>query len=43
MDLNRVNDASNAGELVMYGDASRRVVLNAAGIKNCKAGNNNLC
>ena len=37
MDLNRVNDASNAGELVMYGDASRRVVLNAAGIKNCKA------
>lgn len=37
MDLNRVNDASSAGELVMYGDASRRVVLNAAGIKNCKA------
>jgi CPA2 family monovalent cation:H+ antiporter-2 len=37
MDLNRVNDASNAGELVMYGDASRRVVLNAAGINNCKA------
>tara|TARA_B110000444_G_scaffold152236_1_gene142448 strand:+ start:472 stop:2460 length:1989 start_codon:yes stop_codon:yes gene_type:complete len=37
MDLNRVNDASNAGELVMYGDASRRVVLNAAGIRNCKA------
>jgi len=37
MDLNRVNDASTAGELVMYGDASRRVVLNAAGIKNCKA------
>ena len=37
MDLNRVNDASNAGEQVMYGDASRRLVLNAAGIKKSKA------
>ena len=37
MDLNRVNDAASAGEKVMYGDASRRVVLNAAGISSCKA------
>lgn len=37
MDLNRVNDAANAGELVMYGDASRRVVLKAAGIEKAKA------
>ena len=37
MDLNRVNDAASAGEKVMYGDASRRVVLNAAGISKCKA------
>ena len=37
MDLNRVNDASNAGELVMYGDSSRGVVLDAAGINKCKA------
>ena len=37
MDLNRVNDAATAGEQVMYGDASRRVVLNAAGISSCKA------
>ena len=37
MDLNRVNDAASAGEKVMYGDASRRVVLNAAGIGTCKA------
>jgi len=37
MDLNRVNDAASAGEKVMYGDASRRVVLNAAGISTCKA------
>lgn len=37
MDLNRVNDAASAGELVMYGDASRRVVLRAAGIEKAKA------
>ena len=37
MDVNRVNDAASAGEKVMYGDASRRVVLNAAGISSCKA------
>jgi len=37
MDLNRVNDAASAGELVMYGDASRRVVLKAAGIAKAKA------
>jgi len=37
MDLNRVNDAANAGEKVMYGDASRRVVLRAAGIERAKA------
>lgn len=37
MDVNRVNDAASAGEKVMYGDASRRVVLNAAGISTCKA------
>tara|TARA_B110000014_G_scaffold264413_1_gene265756 strand:- start:1200 stop:3125 length:1926 start_codon:yes stop_codon:yes gene_type:complete len=37
MDLNRVNDAANAGEKVMYGDASRRVVLRAAGIERANA------
>jgi len=37
IDLNRVNDASNAGENVMYGDASRRIVLKAAGIERAKA------
>ena len=37
IDLNRVNDASNAGEKVMYGDASRRIVLKAAGIERAKA------
>lgn len=37
MDLNRVNDAANAGENVMYGDASRRAVLKAAGIARAKA------
>ncbi len=37
MDLNRVNDAANAGEKVMYGDASRRVVLRAAGVERAKA------
>ena len=37
MDLNRVNDAASDGELVMYGDASRRVVLKAAGIAKAKA------
>ncbi len=37
MDLNRVSDASIAGENVMYGDASRRIVLKAAGIERAKA------
>ena len=37
MDLNRVSDASNAGENVMYGDASRRIVLKAAGLERAKA------
>jgi CPA2 family monovalent cation:H+ antiporter-2 len=37
MDMNRVSDASNAGEHVMYGDASRAVVLKAAGIEKAKA------
>jgi len=37
MDLNRVNDAANAGEKVMYGDASRIAVLKAAGIERAKA------
>jgi CPA2 family monovalent cation:H+ antiporter-2 len=37
MDMNRVNDAASAGELVMYGDASRKDVLNAAGISKAKA------
>jgi len=37
MDLNRVSDASTAGENVMYGDASRRTVLRAAGIERAKA------
>ena len=37
MDANRVNDASNAGDIVMFGDASRRLVLNAAGLSKAKA------
>ena len=37
IDLNRVSDAANAGENVMYGDASRRIVLRAAGIERAKA------
>jgi monovalent cation:H+ antiporter-2, CPA2 family len=37
MDANRVNDASNAGDIVMFGDASRRLVLNAAGLNRAKA------
>ena len=37
MDMNRVSDAANAGEHVMYGDASRAVVLKAAGIEKAKA------
>jgi len=37
MDLNRVSYASTAGENVMYGDASRRTVLRAAGIERAKA------
>ena len=37
IDPTRVSDASAGGEHVMYGDASRRVVLDAAGIKTAKA------
>jgi len=37
IDPSRVSDASAGGEHVMYGDASRRVVLEAAGIKTAKA------
>ena len=37
MDMNRVSDAANAGEHVMYGDASRGAVLKAAGIEKAKA------
>jgi len=37
MDMSRVSDAANAGELVMYGDASRGAVLKAAGIEKAKA------
>lgn len=37
IDPSRVNEASAGGEHVMYGDASRRVVLEAAGIKTAKA------
>lgn len=37
IDLSRVQEASAAGENVMYGDASRRVVLRAAGIERAKA------
>ena len=36
IDPSRVNEASAGGEHVMYGDASRRVVLEAAGIKTAK-------
>ena len=37
IDPSRVSDASAGGANVMYGDASRRVVLEAAGIKTAKA------
>jgi CPA2 family monovalent cation:H+ antiporter-2 len=37
IDSSRVNDAASGGEHVMYGDASRRIVLEAAGIKTAKA------
>jgi CPA2 family monovalent cation:H+ antiporter-2 len=37
IDPTRVSDASAGGEHVMYGDASRRLVLEAAGIKTAKA------
>ncbi|MBA0922030.1 MAG: cation:proton antiporter [Nitrosospira sp.] len=36
IDPSRVSEASAGGEHVMYGDASRRVVLEAAGIKTAK-------
>ncbi len=37
MDSSRVQDAAAAGENVMYGDAGRRVVLEAAGAARAKA------
>lgn len=37
IDPARVLEASAAGELVMYGDAGRRVVLDAAGADRAKA------
>lgn len=37
IDLTRVQEAAAAGENVMYGDASRRVVLRAAGVERAKA------
>ncbi|HZV62496.1 MAG TPA: cation:proton antiporter [Methylophilaceae bacterium] len=37
IDLARVQEAATAGENVVYGDASRRVVLHAAGIDRAKA------
>lgn len=37
IDLSRVQEAATAGENVVYGDASRRVVLRAAGIERAKA------
>ncbi|MFA6179307.1 MAG: monovalent cation:proton antiporter-2 (CPA2) family protein [Candidatus Methylopumilus sp.] len=37
IDLTRVQEAAAAGENVMYGDASKRVVLRAAGIERAKA------
>lgn len=37
IDLARVQEAATAGENVVYGDASRRVVLKAAGIERAKA------
>jgi len=37
IDPTRVHEAAVAGEYVMYGDASRRVVLNAAGAARAKA------
>ena len=37
IDLARVQEAATAGENVVYGDASRRVVLHAAGVERAKA------
>ena len=37
IDLARVQEAATAGENVMYGDASRRPVLRAAGVQRAKA------
>ncbi|MGZ8174984.1 MULTISPECIES: monovalent cation:proton antiporter-2 (CPA2) family protein [Methylobacter] len=37
IDTTRVREASGAGENVMYGDAGRRVVLQAAGVDRAKA------
>ena len=37
IDLNRVQEAAAAGENVVYGDASKRVVLEAAGVERAKA------
>jgi monovalent cation:H+ antiporter-2, CPA2 family len=37
IDLTRVQEAATAGENVVYGDASRRIVLRAAGIEHAKA------
>jgi CPA2 family monovalent cation:H+ antiporter-2 len=37
IDPARVRDAAEAGETVLYGDAARRVVLQAAGIERAKA------
>ncbi|ROH85835.1 potassium transporter [Pseudomethylobacillus aquaticus] len=37
IDPSRVQEAAAAGENVMYGDASRRIVLNAAGCARAKA------
>ncbi len=37
IDLSRVQEAAAAGENVVYGDASKRVVLRAAGVERAKA------
>ncbi|HSH73758.1 MAG TPA: cation:proton antiporter [Methylophilaceae bacterium] len=37
IDLTRVQEAAAAGENVMYGDASKRIVLRAAGVDRAKA------
>ena len=37
IDPARVKEAASAGENVMYGDASRRILLNAAGVERAKA------